>query len=218
MIWKSFSDCKFIRMENPELRNQIKEILKQIDARALRKQICQKNLITPQTYNNQLSGRTPITIPVLNDILDSVNLDKSKIIKQIISTSKFKSGVGGNSYSVKIPSELSKDLAYFVGAIRDGVLCKRGDKKGEYVLEIYQKNTHWLKSIIKPIIKNLFGIEPIIDEKKMRVRIWSKVVYIFIKDIFEYREAGIRNFILNIGSQHPDKAENFENFLRLSLP
>lgn len=311
MIWKSFSNYQFIRVENPELHNQLREIMKHADMRMLRKQICKKHSITQQTYNNQISGRTPITIPILNDILDIATFDKSKIVKQIISTSKFKSGVGGNSYSVKIPTELSKDLAYFVGAIRDGVLCSRGSEKGEYVLEIYQKNIRWLKETIKPIIKTLFDIEPIVDNKKMRVRIWSKVVYIFIKDIFEYREtrkegwatpkvilessqdiqksyiqgffdtegwltknnrwigiaqswhendrcpplddiklilssigikstvrsvkiinpnwkpgyvlavsnkAGIRNFILNIGSRHPDKAENIENFLRLSLP
>ncbi len=309
MIWKSFCKYQFIRLINPELYPQLHEIVNHENAQTIKKQICTKYQITPQTFYSQISGRTAPTVPIVNDILNFLDTDKSKKIKEVISTSHFKSGMGGMSYGIKIPALLDRDLAYFVGSIRDGVLCERGRQKGEYVLEIYQKNLQWLKDTIKPIVKKLFDIDPIIDGKKVRIRIWSKVLYIFVKDIFDYRETrkegwstpklilqaskeiqksyiqgffdtegwlaknhrwigiaqswhengkcpplddiksilhsigiksnvrnkggetnpnwkpryvltitnktGIRNFILSIGSRHPDKAENLENFLRL---
>jgi len=317
MIWRSFSNYQFIRIKNPEVSRFLEEKLTQIDSLTLRRKLKIKHNLTLNTINSQITGKTALTIPVLNDILLEINSLNGEMIKWILSTSRVTSGVGGVSPSVKIPTELDSDLAYLIGALRDGNLSVRSDK-GDYVVEIYQKNTAWLKEIILPICERLFDINLKLKMYNRafgnygRVRIWSKPILVFIRDVFEHpftrnkawntpkvilqanteiqkayisgffdtegwlaknfrslavvqswhendkcpplddikmilqsmgikssvrnrsgktnpnwkpryllsitNKNGIRNFILNIGSRHPDKAENLENFLRLCKP
>ncbi|MBI5061384.1 MAG: hypothetical protein HZB67_03645 [Candidatus Aenigmarchaeota archaeon] len=97
-----------------------------------------------------------------------------------------------NFRRVKIPKVLDKDLAYFVGILRDGVLTCREGSKGDYEVEIYQKNAEWLEKVVKPLVRKLFGVEVKVtyQHKKTgtvgRIRIYSKIVYLFLKEVFEH--------------------------------
>jgi len=111
---------------------------------------------------------------------------------RITKISKYQASIKAANFSkVRIPAILDKDLVYFVGILRDGVLTERKDK-GEYVVEIYQKNTEWLEKTIKPLVKKLFGIDVKISYQNKnrgrigRIRIYSKIIYLFLKEVFEH--------------------------------
>lgn len=97
-----------------------------------------------------------------------------------------------NFKDARIPKELDNDLAYFIGILRDGIVSARAGKKGDYSIEIYQKNKKWLETVIKPLIKKLFNLNVKVSfqmhgkYKTYRVRIYSKIVYTFIKKLFEH--------------------------------
>ncbi len=86
---------------------------------------------------------------------------------------------------IKIPKELTDDLAYLVGLLRDGTVNK--EKHGEYTCAFYSKNINFLK-VVKPKIENLFDLSLTIEKfgECYGVRIRSKTLYLFFKLIFNF--------------------------------
>jgi intein/homing endonuclease len=64
--------------------------------------------------------------------------------------------LGGKTFTnrVKIPKELTPELAYLAGALRDGALSTY---KNEFVIS--QSNKEWLEKEIKPILEKIFKIK-----------------------------------------------------------
>jgi len=75
----------------------------------------------------------------------------------------------------------NKDIFYIIGFLADGCLPKR---KWKYEIEFYQKNKKLLRKISKMFEKN-FEVKPRISLGKnvFRLRICSKPLYIYIKDL-----------------------------------
>jgi len=82
--------------------------------------------------------------------------------------------------------KLNEDLAYLVGALRDGSVYYYAKNRSYYTI-FYQKNIQWLKNSIGERIKKLFGINFRIDEYKTgqyRLRISNKHLYELWKTVF----------------------------------
>jgi len=75
---------------------------------------------------------------------------------------------------------MKKEEAFILSALEDGCLSSR-KKKGEFSIEIEQKNREWLKIIAKNFEKS-FGIKPRITVRKTKKNIYRLRVY--SKDIF----------------------------------
>ncbi len=95
------------------------------------------------------------------------------------------------SIPIRIPRDLTKDLAYLVGLLRDGTVNE--EKNGEYACAFYSKNKEFLE-LIKPKIENLF----LLETKIMRfgecygIRIRSKTLYHFFRIAFEFKSKQVR--------------------------
>lgn len=88
---------------------------------------------------------------------------------------------------VKIPKKLGFELAYLVGAMRDGSISKRDSV--EYTVSLFQSGTGsyaWLRKIAS-IFRREFGVAPKIeaDRDGHRVLIHSKPIALFFEGAFE---------------------------------
>ena len=88
---------------------------------------------------------------------------------------------------VKIPKKLGFELAYLVGAMRDGSVSKRDNV--EYTVSLFQSGTGsyvWLRKIAS-IFRREFGVAPKIeaDRNGHRVLIHSKPIALFFEGAFE---------------------------------
>ncbi len=87
---------------------------------------------------------------------------------------------------VKIPRKLDSELAYLVGALRDGSISKRAGV--DYTLSLFQSGEGsyvWLRKI-SSIIRRQFDIAPKIeaDRKGHRIVVHSKPVVLFFEHVF----------------------------------
>ena len=72
-------------------------------------------------------------------------------------------------------------LAFLLGALEDAALISRPEK-GEYVIEMEQKNKKWLE-IVASSVEAIFGKKPKIKKRKRgyyRLRFYSKEAYSFL--------------------------------------
>ena len=88
---------------------------------------------------------------------------------------------------VKIPRKMDLEMAYLVGALRDGSVSKRNGV--EYTVSLFQSGRHsyvWLRKI-SSIFRKKFGVVPKIeaDRDGHRVLIHSKPVALFFEGAFE---------------------------------
>ncbi|MHA1401238.1 MAG: LAGLIDADG family homing endonuclease [Candidatus Heimdallarchaeaceae archaeon] len=87
---------------------------------------------------------------------------------------------------------MNADLAYLVGALRDGSVYHYKKNRSYYTL-FYQQHRSWLEESIGERIKRLFGIKYLIDEYKLghyRLRISNKRLYELWKNEFKFPEEG----------------------------
>ena len=81
---------------------------------------------------------------------------------------------------MKFPQNFNKDLAYILGALRDGNFV-RDQKQHAYRIRIYQKNKDWILHV-SSILKRMFGKEVYVNQDK-RTGVWSTTLS--SKEIFE---------------------------------
>lgn len=86
--------------------------------------------------------------------------------------------------------ELTKDLAYILGALRDGSVLRYTDKTGktQNYIAFYSKDTRWLKIISKPLTKTFSGHQVFCIPKTGTpyLRIYSKEIVEKIKKEFNH--------------------------------
>lgn len=86
--------------------------------------------------------------------------------------------------------ELTKELAYILGALRDGSVLKYSDKEGKihHYITVYSKDVRWLKTVSKMLSK-VFKKTPYIcipNSGTPYTRIYSKPIAELIKNKFEH--------------------------------
>lgn len=86
--------------------------------------------------------------------------------------------------------ELTKDLAYLLGALRDGSVLRYNDKQGKihHYLTFYSKDIEWLKFLSK-ILKRVFSEKQILCKPRTGtpyLRIYSKKIATQINKEFQH--------------------------------
>ena len=102
--------------------------------------------------------------------------------------SKYKVIIGNSNIPIRIPKEMTKELAYLVGVLRDGTVSQ--ESKDEYVVAFYNTNKELLKTV-SSFLRKIFDIEPVVEKhwsNVYRVRVRSKTLYLFFKLIFSARK------------------------------
>lgn len=133
-----------------------------------------KSKVHVSTYYYWLDGTSPIPIKYIK-LLAKYN---SSLVNRIYKISSIEYSVGRKR--CKLPKVMSSELAYLIGALHgDGSL-----NKNKKYITITTELSPYLRSIIKPVIKELFGIDSQIRIMKpdsyMRLTTGSKVVHSFL--------------------------------------
>lgn len=169
------------------IRQLWREIKQDRRTKQIKESVCDELKISTPTLERFLSGRAPIPITALLKIIEHSNvMNKEHVLEKAYQTSSFKAGT--NSPVINLPKHLTPNLGYFIGAFRDGSLPQVYNR--EYTVEISQKEESWLRNTILPIMKHLFKIDTIkvtqYGRQMPRIRVYSKPLYLFVKEIFEF--------------------------------
>lgn len=122
-------------------------------------------------------GKSRIKLEILKKVTKNDFPMISKEIKYLVGKT--------NSYKIKIPNKLNKNLAYLMGAFRDGSLSNF-----KFEIELSQKDKKWL-TLITQIIKKEFGLKAKIKSRDkdscyyMRIR--SRALFRIIEVFFGYK-------------------------------
>jgi len=108
-------DVRFFGVED-KLKRRVRK-LKSIN------QFCKDNNMNQGTFYHMLSGKRPVPLDIMN--------------KLGIEPNSYKCLISGSNISIKIPNELTPELAYLVGILRDGTIVV--ESKEEYTCAFYSK-------------------------------------------------------------------------------
>lgn len=75
--------------------------------------------------------------------------------------------LSSNSRTIKLPFYINPDIAYLVGALRDGWLIQT--RSIPFGIGIHQKTQDWLTGTIAPILEKNFSIKPTIRGRNLIV-------------------------------------------------
>lgn len=146
---------------------------KEIKKEASLTQYCLKNNINKGTLYYMLKGKRAI-------YLDLINIDK-------INKKKVRFSLKDSNTAIKIPDNITPELAYLVGMLRDGSVNLESDN--EYCCAFYSKYKKSL-IVVRNYLSNVFDIRSKIENNKdnlYMVRIRSKTLYMFFKLVFEVK-------------------------------
>lgn len=101
-------------------------------------------------------------------------------IEKLFNNFDVRFGHGGNAATARLPIIMTTELAYLVGAMRDGTLAR----SGKYEISYSQKNVEWLKTIKKLLIKTFQpSNEPMI--RNDRVTLSNRPIFEYLHRIFD---------------------------------
>lgn len=105
--------------------------------------------VEENTLRDVLNNVSRCSLDLLKNLME---LAKVNLWNEIFETATF---LGGKTFSnkIKIPKEMTPELAYFAGALRDGAISTY---KSELIIS--QKSKEWLEKRIQPILQKVFGI------------------------------------------------------------
>lgn len=116
----------------------------------------------------------------------------STVVKYLPNHEKYIDNIKGHGVSqeVKIPTFIDDDLAYLVGAMRDGGV-HYDINNDAYKIHYEQEDRKYLENEIQPRLERVFDLETRIEKRKDRVhqiQIASKPIHIIFSKLFEVRE------------------------------
>lgn len=139
-------------------------------------QFCKENNINQGSFYHMLSGKRPLPLDIMN--------------KLKIEAKSYKCLISGGNISVRIPNNLTPELAYLIGVFRDGTIVTETSKNGvEYTCALYSKHKEFIETL-KKIAEELFEIK---TEIKPHGSIWglrirSLTLYLFLKLCFDAKQ------------------------------
>ncbi len=136
-----------------------------------------KKICKPSIRKYYLNGHSAAPIDLI------LNLSRED---PTILTECFVSSLGFGSRSNKphlLPKSVTADMAYIIGALRDGSI---GKNNKVYISQSGEGSKEWLEAL-EQIFKNLFEIKTHINKinNEYRLNIYSKPLRIFLEKIFE---------------------------------
>lgn len=95
----------------------------------------------------------------------------------------FKS-ISSGSKPIRLPKELTPELAYIVGALRDGCLATYSKNKNHFGVVFTQEScVEWFVETIIPMINKTFSIKP---KARKDIQIYNKPLFKFFQKVFEH--------------------------------
>ena len=160
----------------------------------IKAELAQKFSLSIPSVERLVSGRSSLPLAFVKEIVKKwkeVCVPSEEKYQYILSLIEEKSIIKGdtNSKPVNLPKSLNPQLAYLLGALRDGSLP--AVYNNQYEVQFSQKNKEWLEKTIVPLIEKAFKIKAKVESygnQTRRVKIYSKPIYFFIKKFFEYPE------------------------------
>jgi len=135
--------------------------------------------ITTKTLENYIYKNT-LSLNVAKVLIDFSNSYETwNELFEDMEAISFRNSEGGKTQWITLPKEITPDLLYFTGALRDGNVNLTSGR----VFIAQKSNKKWLHTKIKPIFQRLFGITPTIDEKAI---IYSFPVAYFLIAVLEH--------------------------------
>lgn len=143
------------------------------------KEIAESSGLSIKTARQILNGDIPPSIRLIN----AISKTKPKIWKKVFDEASLIKGKTCSN-EIKIPKELNENIAYLMGAFRDGSMSRYKNE-----IEIWQKSKEWLKTIMN-IFKKEFGTELKFKKRKgyFLIRIRSVALFELIKILFNYKK------------------------------
>ena len=135
------------------LWKQIKQKFPKKRWKEMKKAVSDKTEISLMTFDAYLKGRREPTLRFLTEISHAAREHEIEVPseKEILRNRRFRFGVG-MAGSCNLPYQLTPDLAYLLGALRDGTIT---DKK-KYEISFYQKDTRWF-SVLTRCLQEVFN-------------------------------------------------------------
>lgn len=176
------------------VRNLWIQIKQRTDVSEIKRELSKEFGLSVSSIERLVSGGSSLPLKFVFKILEVwqevVKPDKNKlhqVLQFIEENSVFKGN--SNSKPVRLPEHLTPQLSYLIGSLRDGSLPEVYNN--EYEIQFSQLNIDWLETVITPLIEKIFGIRVKVTsygDQTPRIRIYSKPIYIFIKNFFEHPE------------------------------
>lgn len=162
-----------------------KKLRQLIESNDLSKKELSKKLKIPyRSLMNYLEDRRAITFKLTSMLINLIAKNKNdynKLLNKLITSEIKLKSISSNSTLVQLPKEITKELAYLIGALHDGTVFKN-EAKNQYVVQFIQhSNKTWLKEIEK-LIKKVFNIKP--KFYKGYIQISSKIITEFFSNYF----------------------------------
>lgn len=189
----TLEDLRVTGIENV-LRNLWIQIKQKTEVFEIKKKLSQEFNLSIPSIERLLSGRSSLPVKFVKEVYkiwnDICNPSEEKIkeINELLNELSIFKG-NSNSTPVELPKFLTPKLAYLIGSLRDGSLPEVYNN--QYEIQFSQQNTEWLEHVIIPLIEDVFKIKTVVKsygDQTPRVKIYSKPIYIFIKEIFEHPE------------------------------
>lgn len=137
-----------------------------------------------QYLNNSRTLPISIMYKICKELSVQEDTNFTNIWNKIFDEVRYFKSESSKSKKIKIPKTLSEDLAYFVGALRDGCLITYSGNKNHFGLAFTQESCpEWLEDTIIPITKKLFGIS---IKPRKQIYIYNKIIFRFFERIFEH--------------------------------
>lgn len=135
-----------------------------------------------------IDGSRAIPISVLYKIMAiSHRNDRQKLDdtwNSIFRRAKYFKTESSRSKIVKLPKDLTFELSYLVGALRDGCLVTYSKNRNHFGVLVTQESCpEWLKVVIIPIFQKLFQIEP---KLRKEIQVYNKAIFKFFEKVFEH--------------------------------
>ncbi len=144
--------------------------------------------IKKSTMNNYLKRGEFVPISLLNSLTrehckqnkTDFNRKWNELYKKTICFKSMSSG----SKSIRLPKELTPELAYIVGALRDGCLATYSKNKNHFGVVFTQEScVDWFVEILIPMISKTFSIKP---KARKDIQIYNKPLFKFFQKVFEH--------------------------------
>ncbi len=108
----------------------------------------------------------------------------NKIWNEIFEDVKYFRGMSSKSKFIILPKYLTNDLAYLVGALRDGCLVTFSGNPNHFGVIFTQESCpEWFSMTVIPKLEKLFGVKP---KLRYEIQIYSKPIFRFFERLFDH--------------------------------
>lgn len=167
--------------------------------------------ITKRSFHQYMKGSRSFPISILYKICkeysEQQKCEFEEIWNNIFERTTYFKSVCNHSRKIRLPKELCGDLAYLVGALRDGCLATYSKNINHFGV-VYTQESHpeWLE-VISQLFEKVFLIKPNLSKQ---LCIYNKPIFRFFERVFEHPPGNQGNWKTpNIITKAPTKIKNY---------